>query len=123
MAKQELLDAVREDAFVTENALTRVVAQIRHALGDDAKQGNYIETVPTLGYRFVAPVKQVSSSMSSAAGRRSVRADVAAGIVVLPLKNLGSAPQQDYFSHGMTEALTNNLAKRVRFTRRRRSKR
>ena len=35
--KNELLDAVWKDAFVTENALTREIAKLRKALGDDSK--------------------------------------------------------------------------------------
>jgi Tol biopolymer transport system component/DNA-binding winged helix-turn-helix (wHTH) protein len=54
--KQELLDAVWKEAFVTPNAMTRVIAQLRKALGDDAHEPRYIETVPTRGYRFVAEV-------------------------------------------------------------------
>jgi len=57
--KQQVLDAVWKDAFVTENALARVVAQLRKALGDDAKRAAYIETVPTRGYRFL-PVVEVA---------------------------------------------------------------
>jgi len=56
--KKELLDAVWKDAFVTENAMTRVIAQLRKALGDDSKDAKYIETVPTRGYRFIAEVKK-----------------------------------------------------------------
>ena len=54
VTKEELLKSVWQDTFVTDNALTRTVAQIRKALGDDAKQGRIIETVPRLGYRFIA---------------------------------------------------------------------
>ena len=54
--KEELLSAVWGDTAVTDNALTRVVAQLRRELGDDARQARYIQTVPTLGYRFVAEV-------------------------------------------------------------------
>ncbi len=54
--KEELLQSVWSDAFVTDNALTRVIAQLRKALGDDARQARYIETVPTVGYRFIAEV-------------------------------------------------------------------
>jgi DNA-binding winged-HTH domains len=54
--KDELLNAVWKDAFVTQNAMTRVIAQLRKALGDDAKVARYIETVPTRGYRFIASV-------------------------------------------------------------------
>jgi TolB-like protein/DNA-binding winged helix-turn-helix (wHTH) protein len=55
--KRELLDAVWNDAFVTENVLTRAVAQLRKTLADNAKEARYIETVPTRGYRFIADVE------------------------------------------------------------------
>ncbi|MDQ3129285.1 MAG: winged helix-turn-helix domain-containing protein, partial [Acidobacteriota bacterium] len=35
--KNELLDAVWKDTFVTENAMTREIAKLRKALGDDSK--------------------------------------------------------------------------------------
>ena len=56
VSKDELLSAVWGDAAVTDNALTRVIAQLRRELGDDARQARYIQTVPTLGYRFIAEV-------------------------------------------------------------------
>jgi Tol biopolymer transport system component/DNA-binding winged helix-turn-helix (wHTH) protein len=55
--KRELLDAVWKETFVTENALTREIAQLRKALGENAREAKYIETVPTKGYRFIADVK------------------------------------------------------------------
>jgi Tol biopolymer transport system component/DNA-binding winged helix-turn-helix (wHTH) protein len=55
--KRELLDAVWKETFVTENALTREIAQLRKALGEKAKEAKYIETVPTRGYRFIADVE------------------------------------------------------------------
>jgi Tol biopolymer transport system component/DNA-binding winged helix-turn-helix (wHTH) protein len=56
VGKRELIDAVWKDAFVTDNVLSRAVAQLRRALGDDAKEARYIETVPTLGYRFIPAI-------------------------------------------------------------------
>jgi DNA-binding winged helix-turn-helix (wHTH) protein len=64
--KQELLDAVWKDTTVSENAMTRVVAQLRKALGDPAAEPRYIETVPTRGYRFIAPVRLVDASSATA---------------------------------------------------------
>src|SRR5215471_20356218 len=58
--KKELLDAVWKDTAVTENAMTRIIAQLRKALGDDTKEAKYIETVPTRGYRFIARVKDLA---------------------------------------------------------------
>lgn len=58
--KNELLDAVWKDTFVTENAMTREIAKLRKALGDDPKEPRYIQTVHTRGYRFIADVREVS---------------------------------------------------------------
>src|SRR5688572_21993618 len=56
VTKDELLDAVWKDTFVTPNALTRAIAQVRKALGDDAHEARVIETVSKRGYRIIAPV-------------------------------------------------------------------
>ncbi len=55
--KEELLTVVWEGVAVSDNALTRAVAQIRKALDDDPKQPRFIETIPTVGYRFAAAVQ------------------------------------------------------------------
>src|ERR1044071_3927170 len=60
--KRELLDTVWRDPFVGETALTREIAQLRKALGDDARHARYIETVPTRGYRFTAEVSETEAS-------------------------------------------------------------
>jgi len=52
--KDEILAAVWPNTAVTDNALTRAIAQIRKALDDDSKEPRFIETVPTVGYRFIA---------------------------------------------------------------------
>ena len=57
--KDELLDAVWGDTAVTENSLTRSIALLRHVLGDDPHQARYVETVATIGYRFICPVEVV----------------------------------------------------------------
>ena len=54
--KQELLDAVWPDTAVSENALTRSIGLLRRALDDPSREPRFIETVPTVGYRFIAPV-------------------------------------------------------------------
>jgi eukaryotic-like serine/threonine-protein kinase len=54
--KTEIFAVVWKDTAVTDNALTRVIAQLRKALEDDAKSPRYIETVATRGYRFLADV-------------------------------------------------------------------
>ena len=57
VTKEELLGAVWGDTAVTENSLTRSILKLRRALGDDAREPRYIETVSTVGYRFVCAVE------------------------------------------------------------------
>jgi Tol biopolymer transport system component/DNA-binding winged helix-turn-helix (wHTH) protein len=59
--KQDIFDAVWADTAVTDHALTRVIAQLRRALGDQSRDGRYIETVPTRGYRWIGPVTPVAA--------------------------------------------------------------
>ena len=69
--KEELLDGVWRDTFVTPNALTRVIAQLRKALRDDAQEARVIETVPRKGYRFLP---EVSTGPSNGRAKADVQA-------------------------------------------------
>jgi DNA-binding winged helix-turn-helix (wHTH) protein/Tol biopolymer transport system component len=64
--KEELLNAVWGDAAVTENSLTRSIALLRKLLGDDTRTPHFIETVATVGYRWVCKV-EVSEEASGEA--------------------------------------------------------
>lgn len=67
VTKEELIEAVWSDVAVTDNAVTRVIAQLRRELGDDARQPRYIQTIPTVGYRFVADVRDSVAAPAPAA--------------------------------------------------------
>jgi TolB-like protein/DNA-binding winged helix-turn-helix (wHTH) protein len=56
--KNEVIDAVWKGTVVTENSLTVCIRQIRVALEDNAEAPEFIETIPTAGYRFIADVAQ-----------------------------------------------------------------
>lgn len=66
VTRDVLLDNVWGHRAVTPNVLSRAIAQIRHALGDAARSPRYIETVPTYGYRFIAPLRCVACPGSAA---------------------------------------------------------
>src|SRR5665213_1305237 len=55
--KSTLLDTVWADTFVEENTLVRAVAVLRHELCDRRREPRFIQTIPTRGYRFIAPVE------------------------------------------------------------------
>jgi Tol biopolymer transport system component len=56
VARQDLLNGVWKDAFVTDTSLAEAVSFLRQALGDDPQAPRYIQTVHRRGYRFLAPV-------------------------------------------------------------------
>jgi len=65
VTKEELLQAVWPDTAVEENNLNHNVSILRKALGEKAVGQAFIETVPRVGYRFVAEVKGGPSSLAS----------------------------------------------------------
>lgn len=54
--KEELLDEVWGDRFVSESALTTQIKYVRQAVGDDGRAQRVVKTVHGTGYRFVAGV-------------------------------------------------------------------
>jgi len=56
--KRELMNAVWPNTSVEENNLDRNISTLRKALGDQESGEPFIETVPRVGYRFVAEVRE-----------------------------------------------------------------
>ena len=64
VSKEELIQGVWPRGFVDESNLTKHIWLIRRALGEKDQGAEFIETVPKVGYRFVAPViRGVESSI------------------------------------------------------------
>lgn len=68
VSKEELLDAVWGDRFVSESALTSRVKHVRRAIGDDGQRQELVRTVHGRGYRFVADVVVVDDTDAPGAG-------------------------------------------------------
>ena len=155
ITKDELLNAIWGDTAVTEGSLSRCIWLLRSVLRDDIRSPRYIETVPTVGYRFVAVVEErvepSESAIAPVVPRESDRSETAVqsqktktfskrriwmsaaalmlivcvtisvflhrspaprihSITVLPLQNLSSDPNTEYFADGMTEGLSSELS-------------
>ena len=63
--KDALINRVWPDAFVEEGNLNKNIFFLRKALGEWDCGREYIETVPKRGYRFVAPVSEVTHAESA----------------------------------------------------------
>jgi DNA-binding winged helix-turn-helix (wHTH) protein/pimeloyl-ACP methyl ester carboxylesterase len=82
LTKQELMQQIWPDAIVEENNLNHNISALRRALGEQVTGQRYIETVPRVGYRFVAHVTDASGRASApgpappAVAGRSLRQDI-----------------------------------------------
>jgi len=56
VSKDALLQDVWGIESISESTLTRTIAELRQALGDDVEQPLILETIPKRGYRLIAPV-------------------------------------------------------------------
>ena len=56
--RETLLAEAWPRRMVADEVLSRTIAELRTALGDEAKQARYIETLPKVGYRLIAPVSR-----------------------------------------------------------------
>jgi DNA-binding winged helix-turn-helix (wHTH) protein/TolB-like protein len=56
VSRDELMEIVWADTFVEESNLRFCIHSLRKTLGKDKEGNDYIETVPTRGYRFLAEI-------------------------------------------------------------------
>lgn len=56
MPRETIIRAIWSDRFVTDEVLTNAIFELRKALGDDARNSRFIQTIPKRGYRLVATV-------------------------------------------------------------------
>jgi len=56
-SRDDLLNEVWKGTCPTPDVLTQAVKDLRRALGDDLHAPRYVETLPRLGYRLVAPAR------------------------------------------------------------------
>jgi len=113
VTKEALLRQVWPDAMVEENNINANVSILRKALGEDANGQSYIETVPRVGYRFVAQVAQISSPQSAptTSGDPAPELEPEKSVAVLYFENLSGDKEDEYFRDGMTEDVITELAK------------
>ena len=72
VTKEELLETVWRDTFVTDDVLKRSVSELRRVFEDDARESRIIETIPKRGYRLLAAVQPVNGHVQGGAGPQPV---------------------------------------------------
>ena len=66
VSRETLLNDVWPRRMVNDEVLSRAVAELRTALSDDPKAPRYIETLPKIGYRLIAPVQSAAQTPAPA---------------------------------------------------------
>ena len=61
VSKDQLMKELWPRGYVDESNLTKHIWLIRRALGEGENESRLIETVPKVGYRFIAPVSTAES--------------------------------------------------------------
>ena len=141
VTREELQKRLWPDTFVdVDHNLNTAINKIREVLGDSAESPRFVETLPRKGYRFIGAVKEKAPTVwsRSATIRFLVLATIVLiaiavfmismnvnrwrewlfvstprieALAVLPFENLPNAPEQEYFSDGMTQALITELGR------------
>ncbi|WP_433966834.1 winged helix-turn-helix domain-containing protein [Tunturiibacter gelidiferens] len=60
VSKDELLSNVWPDTFAGDDVLTRCISILRRITEDDAHTPHFIQTIPKVGYRLLAPVSELA---------------------------------------------------------------
>jgi TolB-like protein len=102
VTREEIQRRLWPDTIVEfESNLNATIKRLREALNDSADNPRFIETIPRKGYRFI-----VTDGFHGDADEASDPS-----IAVLPFRDRSPQADQEYFCDGITEELTDALAK------------
>lgn len=111
VAKQALIEAGWPGLAVEDSNLTVQVAAIRKVLGE-AGGGDWVETLPRRGYRYVGPpVVTRKPDLGAAEGSSPLELPAKPSVAVLPFASLGADPEQGYFTDGMVDDIITGLSR------------
>jgi TolB-like protein/tetratricopeptide (TPR) repeat protein len=103
VTRQTLCDKLWPDTHVGyEQNLNTAINKLRVLLGDSSQSPRFVETLPRVGYRFIAPVDRPGRTQTYVAKKM---------LAVLPFENLSGDPEQEFFPDGLTEELISHLGR------------
>jgi TolB-like protein len=111
LTKAELMRAAWGDTAVEESNLSVQIAALRKQLGPTVDGGDWIATIPRVGYRFVGltakePMEGIGEPKMSGIDRGH-----GPSIAALPFANLSGDKEQEYLADGITEDIITALTR------------
>jgi TolB-like protein/Flp pilus assembly protein TadD len=104
VTKDLLFERVWPGLVVEENNLQVHVSALRKLIGNDA-----IATIPGRGYRFTLPTRALVGS--GAPMPPAAPAEARPTLAVLPFRNVGGDPAQEFFADGIAEGVISSVAR------------
>ena len=100
----------RSSLFVdAERSVNNVIRKIRTALGDDAENPRFLETIVGKGYRFIGTIKVIAAQYAESPTSTLEASSEQPSIAVLPLAWLGKEIGDSGLSLGFADALVASL--------------
>ena len=110
--KDDIMRRIWPDTFVEESNLAQNIFLLRKALGEEKNEHKYIITIPGVGYRFVAPPRELlnPSPPAVAPSQADITVDSVRSVAVLPFKNLVRESGDEFLGPGIADALIMRLS-------------
>jgi len=106
VTKSELFDTVWSDTVVSDSALSSCIRELRLALGDNARDPQYIETLHGRGFRLC-----VTSVAEPAEATGQELLSRRPSLVVLPFGAVGGDASSSLLAHGLTHDVITLVAR------------
>jgi pentatricopeptide repeat protein len=115
LIKSDLIETAWQGAAVEEGNLAVQIAALRKLLGPSPEGGEWIATVPRVGYRFAVRPDSYSEKrgggLDSPDGGKEAAPGRRPSIAVMPFTNVGGEKEQEYFADGITEDIITALGR------------
>ena len=111
LTRDALTASCWDGVVVGEDAINRVIGQLRR-LSEGIGRGRFeVETITKVGYRLICAPPTIEVPTHARRSDTSRAAVPRLSICVLPFANMSDDPQQEYFSDGVSEDIITDLAK------------
>ena len=101
VSKEEILEGLWGDSFVTDGLVREYVHDLRQALNDDPRSPRFIETVPRKGYRFLGGIAVAGSTIPV----------VHPCVYVEPFGDLSGTDRGALLARGLTDDVVTDLTR------------